>query len=142
MSARHIPCISRLKDRARRLRDLTGQEMTHSQALEQVAHDLGLKDWNTAAALAPSEPDMGRFGVGDRIAGRYLSQPFMADIRVITPKAAGDGFRVTLHFDEPVDVVTSELFSAFRQRVTMEVDLTGQSQGATSDGVPHLVLDC
>ena len=47
-------------------------------------------------------------------------------------------YTVTVKFDQPVDVVTSELFSAFRQRVTATVDLHGVSPARTSDGEPHM----
>ena len=41
-------------------------------------------------------------------------------------------------FDEPVDVVTSELFSAFRQRVTATVGINGVSLARTSNGQPQM----
>ena len=48
---------------------------------------------------------------------------------------------MTLHFDEPVDVVTFDSFSNFRTRVSKVVGPDGRSFDVTSDGVPHLVID-
>ena len=48
--------------------------------------------------------------------------------------------RLTLKFDEPVDVVTFDSFSAFRHRVNCVVDETGRSREKTSDGRPHMEL--
>lgn len=50
--------IEQAKQMAKRLRaDLatSGQDISHSAALELVAHQLGHKDWNTASALLPQE---------------------------------------------------------------------------------------
>jgi hypothetical protein len=47
-------------------------------------------------------------------------------------------FKVTVKFDKPVDVVRSELFSAFRQRVVATIDRHGVSIARTSDGEPHM----
>ena len=54
--------------------------------------------------------------------------------------ATPDRFRITLHFDEPVDVVTFDSFSAYRQRVTGTIDSTGRTAEKTSDGRPHMEL--
>jgi hypothetical protein len=50
--------IEHAKQMAKRLRTLLqsrNQAVTHSTALEMVAQQLGYKDWNTAAAMLPSE---------------------------------------------------------------------------------------
>lgn len=52
--------IEQAKQMAKRLRaSLEGrnQATSHSTALELVAHQLGYKDWNTASATLPQEPD-------------------------------------------------------------------------------------
>ena len=49
--------------------------------------------------------------------------------------------RTTLHFDEPVDVVSVESFSSFRQRVTCTLTPDGRTPQKTSNGEPQLVLD-
>lgn len=50
--------IEQAKQMAKRLRsslESRNQAMTHSAALETVAHQLGFKDWNTASATLPHE---------------------------------------------------------------------------------------
>ena len=45
-----------------------------------------------------------------------------------------------LRFDEAIDVVTSEMFSAYRRQVNTTVNADGKSPQKTSDGQPHMVL--
>jgi len=137
-----IPSAATLKAEARALREeraQTGTTISHSAALEAVARRHGYRDWNTARAALP-ERIASPVQVGDRVAGTYLSQPFAG--MVIGVKLVGNAapYEVTVKFDEPVDVVKSELFSAFRQRVTSTVDLRGISLAKTSDGEPHMRL--
>ncbi|MDN7141940.1 VOC family protein [Pseudomonas sp. JQ170] len=50
--------IEQAKQMAKRLRaslESRNQAVTHSTALETVAHQLGYKDWNTASAILPQE---------------------------------------------------------------------------------------
>lgn len=140
------PSIDELKTQAKRLRQAMaerGNELAHSAALELLARQYGLHDWNTLSALAAkpnaasAEPP---FGVGSAVRGRYLSQPFTGKVLALSAQPGGL-YRITIHFDEPVDVVTFESFSAFRRRINAQVDADGVSPRKTSDGVPHLVLD-
>ena len=127
--------ISQAKQRAKIMRkDLfsRGIKISYSQALERVAAEIGYRDWNTAVARLSNEPPF-RIQVGDTVSGTYLKQPF-------TEIGGGSHFEVTLHFDEPVDVVSFDSFSAFRQRVNVTVDDTGVSPSKTSDGEPHMVI--
>ncbi|MDR5652401.1 glyoxalase superfamily protein [Ruixingdingia sedimenti] len=116
-----------------------GRETTHSAALETVARAHGFHDWNTLHAQLgnrlqpPAMP-------GDRVAGRYLKQPFVAEVLGVTELSPGR-YALVLHFDTPVDVVTFDSFSLFRRRVRAVVGPDGVSFSTTSDGVPHLVLD-
>lgn len=130
------------KQRARVLRrDLSsrGIAISHSQALERVAAELGFRDWNTAVARLSNEPPF-RIQLGDTVSGTYLKQPFTGRVLAVQELSGGSHYRVTLHFDEAVDVVSFESFSAFRQRVNATVDDRGISPNRTSDGEPHLVL--
>ena len=134
--------IASLKSEARALRDqraASGASITQSAALEQVARLHGYRDWNTARASLPE-----RYGtptdVGGRVTGTYLGQPFAGVVLGLHLMADMQHYKVTVKFDEPIDVVTSELFSAFRQRVTAVVDLRGVSMAATSNGEPHMRL--
>lgn len=134
------PSTTSLKAEARALREeraRAGMALGHGAALEEIARRHGYRDWNTAHAALP-ERAVAPFQVGQRVKGSYLRQPFTG--LVIGVQLLGDmqHFQVTVKFDKPVDVVTSTLFSAFRQRVTATVDLRGISPARTSDGEPHM----
>lgn len=78
--------------------------------------------------------------MGEAVGGTYLGQPFTGRVLGIHALPAQDRFRITLHFDEPVDVVTFDSFSAYRQRVRAVIDARGTTQHKTSNGNPHLQL--
>ncbi|MGM4980389.1 MULTISPECIES: glyoxalase superfamily protein [unclassified Rhizobium] len=139
------PSIDELKVQARRLRQAMaerGDDMSHSAALELIAKQHGLRDWNTLSALAakPNDRPDAPFAVGAAVRGRYLNQAFTGKVLALSAKSGGL-YKITIHFDEPVDVVAFESFSAFRQRINAQVDADGISPRKTSNGVPHLVLD-
>ena len=134
------PSAASFKVEARALREeraRSGTPLSHGEALEEIARRHGYRDWNTAHAAVP-ERAVSPFQVGQRARGTYLGQPFTG--LVIGVQVLGDmqHFQVTVKFDNPVDVVRSSLFSAFRQRVTATVDLRGISPARTSDGQPHM----
>lgn len=134
--------IAQAKQRAKMLRkDLfsRGTSISYGQALERVAAQLGYRDWNTAVARLSNEPPF-TIQVGDAVSGAYLKQPFTGRVLAVRETDGGSHYQVTLHFDEPVDVVTFDSFSAFRQRVNVTVDDTGVSPAKTSDGEPHMVI--
>jgi hypothetical protein len=134
------PTATSLKSEARALRDeraRAGDPIGQGAALETVARAHGYRDWNTARALLPE-----RFAtpaqVGSRVKGTYLGHPFEGMVIGVQLLADMQHFQVTVRFDQPVDVVASEHFSAFRQRVTATVDMRGESPARTSDGQPHM----
>lgn len=134
--------VNSLKSEAKALRDeqaRKGAPITQSAALEQVARGHGYRDWNTARASLP-ERYATPADVGSRVTGTYLGQPFKGVVLGVQLMADMRHYKVTVKFDEPVDVVTSQLFSAFRQRVTSVVDIHGISMQATSNGEPHMRL--
>lgn len=138
--------VDELKAQARRLRETMaarGNPLDHSAALEIVAKTHGLRDWNTAAALAARADNRKSFSlsVGATVTGRYLDQPFSGKVLSVSRLSDGEFHQVTLHFDEPVDVVTFPSFSAFRQRVTGTIGADGVSPRHTSNGMPQLVID-
>ena len=136
-----ISAIS-LKAEARVLREeraSAGQPITHGAALEIVAKSHGFRDWNTARAALP-ERVATPVQVGERVRGTYLGQRFEGLVIGVNLLSYMQHYQVTVKFDEPVDVVTSELFSAFRQRVTSTVDVYGVSPARTSDGQPQMRL--
>lgn len=138
-----ITTRAQAKARAREIRAeaaRSGKSLSHSHALEAVALELGFRDWNTASARLANQPEV-PLQVGERVSGRYLKQPFQGRVHAVRELAGGMGYEVTLHFDEPVDVVSFESFSGFRQRVSAMVDENGISWAKTSDGVPHLIVE-
>lgn len=138
---RTLPSLGELKTQAKRLRDSlarAGIPINHSRSLELLAHQLGYKDWNTLFAVTrePSSP----LALGGRVSGEYLGQPFKAEVIGISRISAHPRYRITLKFDEPVDVVMFSSFSAFRQRVSCVVGGSGETSERTSNGRPHLRL--
>lgn len=134
------PSGASLKAEARVLREeraKAGTPVSHGTALEEIARRHGYRDWNTAHAALP-ERVVSPLQVGQRVKGTYLRQPFTGLVIGVQLLSDMQHFQVTVKFDKLVDVVTSELFSAFRQRVTATVDLRGISPARTSDGEPHL----
>lgn len=139
-----LPSIAALKAQAKRLRaslDAAGHGIGHSEALEAVARQHGFRDWNTLSAQARSNLPHPPVRLGETVSGMYLGQRFTGRVVGVSDLLAADRFRVTVKFDQPVDVVTFESFSAYRQRVTCVVDGTGVSPQKTSDGRPHMKLD-
>ena len=135
--------IAGLKNQAKRLRARLageGTRISHSQALELVAQQHGARDWNTLHALASRPGNNRPLAVGDRVSGRYLGQPFSGHVHGLSQAGQAGHQHITLHFDEPVDVVTFDSFSAFRQRVSALVGPDGQSPQRTSDGRPQMVV--
>jgi len=116
-----------------------GESLSHARALEAVAHKLGYRDWNTASARLSNQADV-PIQVGERVSGRYLKQPFEGRVHGVRELAGGMGYEITLHFDEPVDVVEFDSFSGLRQRVSVMISEEGISWNKTSDGVPHLIV--
>lgn len=136
-----LPSRDALKAQARRLRARlgdAGHQMSHAMALEAVAHQWGLRDWNTLCALAQDGPTH-QWQVGQRITGRYLGHPFQGTIKTASQRAGGF-WRLTIRFDEPVDVVRSDKFSCLRRQINCSVDARGHSPQKTSDGRPQVVL--
>jgi hypothetical protein len=116
-----------------------GHPVTHSQALEMVARFHGFRDWNTASGVLPVTRGPS-YAVGQRVQGTYLKQGYKGTIIGVNALGAGDMFRLTVQFDEPVDVVAFDSFSAFRQRVVATVNREGVSPSRTSDGSPHMTI--
>jgi len=139
-----LPALEGLKEQAKRLRaalEGQGQTITHSKALELIAAQYGFRDWNTLHATAGNRPAFNPYLLGSRVEGFYLGQPFVAS--VLGVQALGgepERYRLTLHLDDPVDVVTFESFSAFRQRVHCNIDTSGRTVERTSNGRPQVEL--
>ncbi|MEH6645354.1 glyoxalase superfamily protein [Sulfitobacter sp.] len=135
-----IPSRDVLKAQAKRLRaelGAKGTEMTHAAALETVAHQWGMRDWNTLAAKA--DVSALQWHPGKRVSGRYLGHPFRGMIKAASLSSSGY-WSLTVRFDAPVDVVESKYFTSLRQQVNTKVNATGESPQKTSNGQPHMVV--
>ncbi|ASM71887.1 MULTISPECIES: glyoxalase superfamily protein [Roseobacteraceae] len=138
----HLPSRDVLKAQAKRLRaDLAAQgtPISHARALETLAHQWGARDWNTLSARLGNDAPAG-FTPGMAVTGRYLGHYFTGQVKAARMLAQGH-WQLTLRFDRPVDVVTSALFSNFRQQLNCTVDASGASPRKTSNGQPQMVID-
>ncbi|MEP0520076.1 MAG: glyoxalase superfamily protein [Hyphomicrobiales bacterium] len=138
-----LPPLEELKAQAKRLRttlETEGTVISHSRSLELIAHQFGHKDWNTLHAAIGNRPKSPSLKIGDKVNGHYLGQPFKAEILGIQASTRFDKWRVTFLFDEPIDVVTFDSFSAFRRRVTCNIGKDGRTIEKTSNGQPQLSL--
>ena len=142
-----IETIEQAKARAKYLRATAadrGETLSHGRALEMVAQEQGARDWNTLRArLARSQTtamplDILRLRPGMEVEGRYMNQPFTG--RMVNAAPEGDGVRVAIQLDHPVDTVTFASFSNMRRRVQGVIGKTGCTVERNSNGVPHLVL--
>lgn len=140
-----LPTLEALKAQAKRLRASLagdGQVVGHSRALELIAAQHGYRDWNTLhAALGNSAAAGPPVAIGERVSGRYLGQAFDGKVVGIQSLTPPDRYRVTVDFNQPVDVVTFDSFSAYRKRVSSIVDRSGVSAERTSNGQPQMQLD-
>ena len=142
MTTPSLPSIDALKQQAKRLRaglDEDGDFLTHSESLELVAKQHGFRDWNTLHAAIGNRPPEKPFQLGARVKGSYLGQDFCGEI-IATRSMPPDHLRVVIQFDEPVDVVTFDSFSAYRSRVSAVINKDGVTREKTSDGAPQLMM--
>lgn len=140
MTPQILPTRDALKVQAKRLRSTLadqGTPLSHSAALETLARQWGYREWNTLSAAA----DIARpaWQVGQTVSGRYLGHAFTGRLKSVR-EASGGHWRLTLVFDEPIDVVTSDRFSSLRRQVSALVNARGVTHEKTSDGKPHLEL--
>ena len=141
MTPQNLPTRDALKAQAKRLRSTLndrGMPVTHSNALETVAKQWGYRDWNSLSAAAGTDATP-RWQVGQTVSGRYLGHDFTARLKSVR-ESSGGYWHLTLVFDRPIDVVSSDRFSALRRQVSATVNAQGVTVEKTSDGQPHLVL--
>lgn len=139
-----LPTIEDAKSQAKRLRAelvAEGGAVGHSRSLELVAHMHGYNDWNTLHAAIGNRRSPNPVVPGQRVKGRYLGQRFEGEVIGVQNLSSSGRYRITCLFDEPVDVVTSERWSAYRQRVSCVIDASGSTAEKTSDGRPHMSID-
>ena len=138
------PSIDVLKGQARRLRaslNADGVPIESSKSLELLAHQYGYKNWNTLRAVAGNGLPTCPVSLGAKVKGQYLGRAFKGEVIGVQTLTSPDRFRVTLHFDQPIDVVIFGGFSNFRKRVTCTIDSLGKTFEKTSNGYPHMQLD-
>ena len=137
-----LPSTAPAKNQAKRWRAQMaedGQPIGHAKSLELVAHQHGFRDWNTMfAAIGNGPPKV--WAIGDRVSGSYLSQPVTRHVVSLSLLRPG-WFRLVLHLDSGVDVVTSDGFSNFRVRIRGIIGPKGHSVERTSNKQRHLQLD-
>ncbi|MEM6696648.1 MAG: glyoxalase superfamily protein, partial [Pseudomonadota bacterium] len=117
-----LPLLAEAKLSAKHLRaDLAAEGVTisHSQALEKIAHGFGFRDWNGLHAAIRDLPERG-WRAGQRVTGLYLSQRFRATVMSAEEGASG-WFEITLDLDEAVDVVRFEGMSNMRKRIRAQI---------------------
>ena len=141
----NLPSLEALKAQAKRLRaelESDGHAVSPSRSLELLAHQYGFRDWNGLHAALGNRARSGPpVTLGERVSGRYLGQTFAGEVIGVQALSPPDRYRVTVNFDEPVDVVTFDSFSAFRKRVSAVVDRNGVSAEKTSNRLPQMQLD-
>lgn len=131
-----------LKSEAKALREeraKSGQPITHSAALEEIARAHGFRDWNTARATLPDRIAV-PFQVGMRVKGFYLEQPFRGLLIGVQLSSNMQHYTVTVLFDDPVNITPDFMFAATRQRVTATVDIRGISPALRGNGQPQMRL--
>lgn len=125
------------KGQAKRLRShLAARDLSlsHAQALEAVAATHGYRDWNTASAKLPERTLP---AVGGKVAGTYLRRRFTGEVKSLQTLRPGL-WRIAIHFDAPMNVSGSRLFTAERRRIHALIGADGTSQFAS--GAPDGVL--
>jgi hypothetical protein len=137
-----LPSVAEAKAQAKALRAshaAQGKVIGHGQALDLLAKTHGYRDWNGMSADIGDRVPCG-LNAGARVTGHYMSHPFTATV-TNTAEVRPGWVQLCLHLDEAVDVVTSDAFSNFRQRIRSVIGPQGYSADCTSDGEPHLRVD-
>ena len=137
-----IQSVQTLKSEAKVLRQersTAGESLTHGAALETFAKAHGFRDWNTARASLPDRVAV-PFQVGQRVHGTYLEQPFRGVLLGVQLMSDQQHFKITVNFDEPVNVTPTFMFAALRHRVVATVDLQGRSPALRGNGKPQMII--
>ena len=139
-----IPSLQELKTSAKRLRirlRASGEIVNHATSLERIAHQMGYRDWNTLHARSSILQAGCPFAVGDTVSGSYIGIPFTGRIIKLSWIHQLNQTRVTIHFDDPVDVVSFDSFSSYRKQVNCTLNMDYRSDEVTTAGVPIMQFD-
>lgn len=135
-----LPTRDALKRQAKLLRaDLAAQgtKLSHAAVLEMLAHQWGMRDWNTLSAKSATTPQV--WHPGQKVQGRYLGHAFTGVLKATKLHTNGN-WSVTVRFDAPVDVVESAHFKSMRRQVTATLTPEGRTLERISSGTPHMTL--
>ena len=138
-----LPPLDTLKAQAKRLRAglaTDGSDISHGKSLELLARQYGYRDWNTLHAATGNQPPSCPVSIGERVRGHYLGQDFAGEVIGVQVLNSPGRYRISLNFEEAVDVVRFPSFSNFRKRVSCVIDHHGETTEKTSDGRPQLQL--
>ncbi len=129
-----IPSINFLKHRRSGLRADLMNDGVHSGGAQPVRWNC----WRISMVIATGTPLHARAGnqparspvaPGDRVAGHYLGQSFDGMVTGVEHTVTAGRYRVSIRFDDPVDVVTFSSFSNLRQRVRVCHRRQGRDHG-------------
>ena len=143
MPSSPLPTLDAVKAQAKQLRSALEKSDTmisHSRSLELIAGQFGFRDWNTLHAAIGNSPGL-TFNTGQIVSGRYLGKAFAGKVVGHQNHGSTGRQRLTVLFDEPVNVSRFENMPVFRYRVSCTLDGDGHCASKTSDGVPHFVFD-
>lgn len=138
-----IQSVQTLKSEAKALREqrsATGELLTHGAALEAVARAHGFRDWNTARASLPDRLAV-PFQIGQRTHGTYLGQPFKGTLIGVHLMSDMAHYKLTVTFDEPVNVTPDFMFATLRHRVVATTDIRGVSLALRGNGQPQMMIN-
>lgn len=144
MTSTELPTIESAKAHAKRLRTSlgrTGTEISHSKALELVAEQHGYRDWNTLYAAIGNRQPGPPVSVGQTVTGDYLGKPFRGEVLGVRSMGQHELYRVTLRFDEPVNVSAFDSFDVLRRQVSANIGRNGITAEKTSNGLPQMALN-
>ncbi len=137
------PDLDDLKAEAKRLRAAlaeSGRPASHGEALEILARSKGYRNWNTLHAAAGNRPPEPPLAVGQTVSGAYLGHRFRAEVIAVAARRDG-GFRVTVVFDEPLNVSAFESMRIERRRVSANIRSDGKTVERIAGGVPQMAID-
>ena len=131
--------IDELKSQAKRLREYLSTQninLAYGAALEAIAKQHGYRDWNTLSATVKQNTKWPC--AGERVMGKYLGHSFRGTVLKSELMSNSDNRRYTVMMDEPIDVVKSEHFSNYRQRISST--LNSDLESVDHKGNPNKIL--